>query len=215
MNTDIFHAIIKYMSDMGCDIARRSGRINIAYVEGMNPDGSLNDDAADRFNDIRMCFDYYSGQPRLLLCARATTEPGRDATFSKDAERLGGVARIKFGQYRSWRLWFHKYETYKRRHPALVQFDDLEPVFVHRDLNKDGFRTGDRIDKGYGINHHGTRPGELVKSVGGFSYGCLVGHDWGEHLQFINILRSDAGFKKEGYRHVFSSTIIDPTRFLK
>lgn len=193
--------IIEYMMKMGYRVDRGRDEINIVYIEGCNDDGAPNDDALDGWNDRRILFDFHQGDPRLLLNVVATTEPGRLATFSAVARRRGGVARIAFGQYTAWRLRYHK----TRLHPALVQ---VTPLPVYRDTNRDGQRVGDQVHRGmWGINQHSTRADYDGQRVANWSEGCLVGKYWGEHMEFIRILRTDARYVLTN-RHVFTTTII-------
>ena len=57
-----------------CD--RDTGEINIVYVEGLNEDGTVNDDAADKWNDLRVVIGFEGDKPVILGKWRATTEPG-------------------------------------------------------------------------------------------------------------------------------------------
>jgi hypothetical protein len=127
-----------------------------------------------------------SGAPEIIHRAVCTTEPGTLATFSAQALQLGGVARIQLTQYlHCWQLGFHKGDP---KHPALVQ---CAPILVHRDRNRDFKRPGDPLLPARGINHHGTRPGFVARTVGMFSMGCTVRLHWQEHLEFIELLKSD------------------------
>lgn len=170
------------------------GHINIVYVEGMNPNWTLNTDRPNQWNDLRLLIQFNkAGQPQVIFSQIATTEPGREATMSKEATRLGGVARITFGFHKEkWIHGYHNYAKTRTRHPALVQRQG-EPVMVHRDLNKDFIRTGDRIAPAYGINHHGVLSGTPA-TVGRHSAGCPVGLDWQEHLLFLDLTRTDIRF---------------------
>ena len=77
----------------------------------------------------------------------------------------------------------------------------------HRDRNRDGFRTGDLVRPGFGINQHGTRPGFVGTLVGYFSEGCLVGKRWKEHLHFIETVKIDARYQATD-RFAFDTTVI-------
>ena len=199
--------LLRYMRAKGYEIFTEPGHLNIIYCEGMNPDGTKNVDAPDVWNDLRCMIDFVGEEPRLLHCAVATTEPGRSATFSADAAKRKGVARIAFGQYRAWRLGFHNTRKNGKNHPALVQ---VVPLPVHRDRNRDMKRTGDNIRLGYfGINQHTTRPGYTGGNVGTFSEGCLVGLLWNEHAEFIRLCRTDPRYVQDltgGF--VFTSVIL-------
>lgn len=102
--------------------------------------------------------------------------------------------------------WFDGFHKANPNHPALVQVPGTQ-VLGHRDLNRDGKRTGDLVSEGRGINQHGTHPGFERKTVGGHSEGCLVAMRWPDHIQFVNLYRTDARYLKDRlYR--FTSTII-------
>lgn len=180
-------ATYQHMLARGDRFATGPGEKNLIYLEGMNPDFTLNNDAPDGWNDLRCVLEFLeSGQPYFSFVARATCEPGAAATFGPKAAKLGGVARLQLKQYReSCTMGFHKSN---RSHPALVQSGE---ILVHRDANRDMKRTGDQLLPAYGINHHGTRPGFKGERVGNWSEGCCVGWDWGEHLAFIGFMKQD------------------------
>jgi len=179
---------------------------NIAYIEGANWDGTANADEADKWNDRRILFTVQNGLCKIVMNVGCTTEPGKLATNSTEAAKLGGVARIAFGQYTAWQMGFHKGRA---NHPALVQ---CSPIPVYRDANKDGKRTGDLLDYATGINQHGTRPGKAPDAVGNWSAGCLVGQYWPNHLEFIRTLKQDARYISDN-KFVFTSAIIDGDAF--
>ncbi len=206
--------LVAYMRTKGYEVFTLPGHFNIVYIEGINPDGTLNPDKLDGWNDLRLVIDHTAyGEPFLKINHIATTEPGAAATFSPEAAKRGGVARIAFGQYRAWQVGFHKQSRNGKNHPALVQ---CRPVSVHRDKNRDGLRTRDTIHIGmFGINQHSTRPGFSGDKVGMFSEGCLVGKNWEEHVgQFIPLLKTDPRFVVDS-NFVFTSTIIAGDDFAK
>lgn len=183
--------------------------VNIAYIEGANADGTPNADRPDEWNDRRIIFMYTSdGEPFIALNSAATTEPGVSATNSKKAAALGGVARIQFGQFRVWQMGYHKKDT---GHPALVQVSEL---YVTRDRNRDGKRTGDLISKATGINQHGTRQGINSRKVGSWSEGCLVGQYWSMHLNFIDLCKADPRYLADK-KYLFHTAIINGDEFAK
>lgn len=196
--------IVAYMTRKGYVLFRQPGELNIVYIEGVNLDGSDNRDDWDRFNDVRVVFDFMDDRPRLLYTAQATTEPGKAPTFTLAAIRRGGIFRIGFGQFMEcWQDGFHKGRP---DHPGLIQIKG-SPVWGYRDRNKDGKRTGDRIDIGVGVNHHGTKPGFTGKLVAFFSEGCLVARHWADHIKFVFLYRQDVRFQADK-RFKFSATII-------
>ena len=202
--------ILAYMRHKGYTVCNGPGEYNIVYLEGADADGRPNADTIDVWNDRRLLIRHDTdGTARMVLNAMATTEPGLAATHSTAARKRGGVARIAIGQHTAWKMGFHKQLV---THPALVQ---TQPLTVHRDYNRDGRRTGDRLDVGlFGINQHSTRPGIRPKNVGRWSEGCLVGQTWEEHLNFIDLLRTDVRFQADK-DFVFTTTVIDTTDFAK
>lgn len=197
--------LLRYMRAKGYAIFTGPGELNIVYVEGMNVDGTQNPDAPDVWNDLRCVIDFVGDEPRLLIAHAATTEPGRSATFSADAAKRKGIARIAFGQYSAWRAGFHKQSKNGKNHPALVQ---VMPLPVHRDKNRDMKRTNDQIHIGYfGINQHSTRPGYTGGSVGTWSEGCLVGLLWDQHLEFIRLCKTDPRYIADP-NFIFTSAVL-------
>lgn len=192
----------------------KPGDYNIIYIEGVNPDFTLNSDRFDVWNDLRIVLDHSaSGEPAIIFSAVATTEPGRASTFSEDTRKVGGVARVAFRQYLyKWAMGYHNYAETKTAHPALIQRRD-EVIMVHRDVDRNGIRNGDPISPATGINQHSTAPGAAPKLVGKYSAGCLVGLHWNEHIEFINLLKTDNRYLKSP-RFAYSTTIIPGDKLL-
>lgn len=175
------------------------GYYNIIYIEGMNANGTLNSDAPNQFNDRRLVLQTVGGIPQIIGNWEATTEPGSHYTYSP--MNSGGAARIKFGQYTSWRVGMH---GTRDRHEALVQ---VAPVSVHRDFNKDFIRSRDRIDSGlFGINQHWGYDLPF-NNIATASAGCLVGRTRGGHREFMNLVKQDVRYKKDP-SFIFTTTII-------
>lgn len=189
--------ILRYMDSKNYWIARSHNMYNIVYVEGMNAEGNSFQDAANQWNDRRMVIRILqNGQPEMVHNFDATTEPGIPVRSKPHAL---GIARIAFGQYKSWKVGLHK-----GTQVALVQADNVR---IHRDKNADGIRTGDKIyvGKDYGINQHSTSVKTM--KVGDWSAGCLVGREWGEHLDFLSTVKSDVRYTQNA-NYVFVSTVI-------
>lgn len=191
--------IIDYMEQNRYQIFRGEKLLNIVYIEGMNPDGSLNDDAPNQFNDVRMVIGFESDEPIALGIWEGTTEPGRRYTVKP--MNKAGAARIAFGQYRAWQVGRH---GNSEPHEALIQ---VAPIKVHRDYNKDFIRTGDRIEEGlFGINQHYGY--DLPKiDIGIASAGCLLGRTRAGHREFMRIVKSDRRYQKNK-AFIFTTTII-------
>lgn len=183
-------------------ISRHPGCVNIVYVEGSEVDGTINDNAANKFNDVRLILRVEAGTgiPKISQTWEATTEPGKFYTVNPLHPK--GAARIAFGQYKSWAVGTH---PVGEAHEALIQVDD---VTVFRDFNRDFNRVGDVPDTGmFGINqHHGYDMSPT--NVHNASAGCLVGRLRGGHREFMSLVKEDSRYaQSHGYR--FMTTIID------
>jgi len=201
LQTRIAKCVLRYMRRKNYWIARSPNMRNIVYLEGLNADGRLNDDAFNAWNDRRMVIRIRpGGKPEMLVNDQATTEPGQFYTWHP--MNPNGAARIAFGQYKAWVDGLHR-----GKQPALVQ---RERIKVHRDLNKDGRRSkNDPIDIGktFGINQHSTSPDGTPEFVNSFSAGCLVGRRYQWHLSFLDIVKQDPRYlNNKGY--LFISTVI-------
>lgn len=197
---DLASKIWLYMQQHKYRVDGAPGNLNIIYLEGANKYGFKQRDVPDRWNDLSLLMSFVDGTPKIVFSGIATTEPGLASTHSAGAKKLGGVARICLGQQIAWRPGFHKGDF---KHPALVQVDR---VLVHRDANKDGWRTGDTICEAYGINQHGTNEAYDGISVGYFSAGCLVRKYWAAHMLFIRMVLADQRLNDKKF--VFPTTVI-------
>lgn len=165
LGNDFASRIIQYMQQKGYFVAIGKQKYNIVYVEGANSNGVPNEDKFNQWNDRRLVIEIASATPKILGNWDATTEPGKH--FTDRPKRAEGAARIAFGQYKAWRVGIH---GGSEPHEALRQVADIK---VHRDRNKDGYRTGDSIDVGkFYINQHW---GYDMAAVDKASAGCLVG----------------------------------------
>lgn len=166
---------------------------NIVYLEGVNPDGTLNNDAHNYFNDVR---SIVTGKGVVIGAWASSTEPGR--YYTNNPMNPGGAARIAFGNYKdAWAIGKHYSQD------ALVQ---VGAITVHRDLNKDGFRVGDKLDTGnsFGINQHTTSNNPI--EVGKWSAGCLVTPNPANHAKFMQLCRNMG-------KKTFDTTIIPGDKF--
>jgi hypothetical protein len=189
--------VARYMLKAGMFVAQGKGLLNIAYLEGVSLDGTLNDDSANEWNDLRIVFEVIDGQVTERGRWAATTEPGWYWT----AKRRGnpkGAARIAFGQYKAWRVGIHR-----NSHQALVQTGGT--VTVHRDYNCDGVRTADKLDTGYfGINQHW---GWDMKKVDKASAGCLVGQSRDGHRNFMTLVKTDKRYQVNSQYSFFTAVL--------
>lgn len=168
--------------------------INIVYIEGVDPveeNFRVNKDILDYWDDTR---NLIRNDGEILMSAVCTTEPGR--YYTNNPMSPDGAARIAFGQYLdAWGFGIHG-TSYPHR--ALVQ---IAPVKFYRDLNKDGYRTGDRLFYDtIGMNQHTTS--NAPETIEYWSAGCLVGRYPTTHAKFLSILESTG-------RKTFHTTVLD------
>lgn len=200
LGNDFGSRIIKYMKQKNYFVAVGKQKYNIVYVEGVDSDGKPNADTFNEWNDRRLVIELTNGTPHIVGNWDATTEPGEGPTSRP--YKPEGAARIAFGQYKAWRVDTHSGTSGANPHEALVQFAD---VSVHRDRNKDGFRTGDAIDMGkFWINQHW---GYDMPVVDNASAGCLVGQYISEHKDFMRLIKQDRRYQLNN-QYFFFTTII-------
>lgn len=195
--------IVGAMQAQGFWLNRHPDCLNIAYIEGMDPDGQPNVDAPNEFNDLRLLLRVNkAGNPEIAARWQATTEPG---TYYTKVVKLdpNGAARIAFGQYKAWVVGMHN-QSKPSKHEALVQATEIT---VYRDLNEDFEREGDRTFVGtFGVNQHWGY--DLPpNSIGNASAGCLVGRTKQGHREFMTALKQDPRYvASHGYR--FMTTVM-------
>jgi lysozyme family protein len=193
---DLAGKIVVAMRAKGYRLDSDEGQLNIVYVEGMNVDGTPNDNAPNQFNDLRAVITFVSGKPVIAGAWEGTTEPSR--RWTQDPMNPKGAARIAFGQYTAWQTGVH------HDHEALVQ---VAPVTVHRDLDKNYRRDGDARDTGlFGINQHWGY--DLPRNdLGNSSAGCLVGRTKAGHRAFMALIKTDKRYLADRH-HRFTTTVL-------
>ncbi|HAJ60428.1 MAG TPA: peptidoglycan-binding protein [Cyanobacteria bacterium UBA8543] len=190
LGDDLASRIIKYMQLKGYEITQGVQKYNIVYVEGMNSNGTLNDNDPDSFNDRRMVIQILDGIPAIIGNWEATTQPGSYYTENPmNPEK--GAAIIRLGQYKSWQVGVH-YGSGSDPHEALVQ---AASITVYRDANQDSQRPGDKTDTGlFDINQHWgfDLPYNNVYYA---SAGCLVGRTRTGHREFMSLIKKDRRYQ--------------------
>ncbi|BAZ24941.1 peptidoglycan binding domain-containing protein [Kalymmatonema gypsitolerans NIES-4073] len=201
---DLAASLIKYMTEMNYNISVGDKKYIIVYVEGMNIDGSLNSDAPNHFNDLRLVIEIPDADKIPVIRGKweGTTEPGTHYTLNP-VNQLG-AARIAFGQYKAWRVGTHSGQTGADPHEALIQHT---PVSVYRDKNKDFIRPGDFLDTGnFAINQHWGY--DLPHTdIGMAGAGCLVGKTRAGHREFMALIKQDKRYQLNK-DYLFLTTVI-------
>ena len=207
LGNDIASKIVKYMLAENYQIFTNAKEYNIVYIEGINGDWTLNNDAANEFNDQRIVLEIINGVPKIVNSWQATTEPGSHYTYSPMNPK--GAARIQFGQYKAWKVGYHGTAN---PHEALRQVGDIT---VCRDFNKDFKRTGDELDTGddFYVNQHWGYDAP-VNDIKNASAGCLVGRRKEGHKEFMAIIKQDRRYVANN-DYIFYTTIIPGDDLLK
>ena len=194
-----FDKVVTYMKAKQYFICRHPDCKNIVYLEGVDRGGTPNDDAPNKFNDLRIVFTVgEGGRPDFESSVwDGTTEPGKVWTMNPMNPK--GAARIAFNQYKAWVVGIH-HPGSASAHEALVQ---AEPIGVYRDLNKDFKRPGDQLDTGlFAINQHWGYDAPQ-DDLGRTSAGCLVGRTREGHRKFMSLVKSDPRYEaNHSYRFV-------------
>ena len=201
LGNDLASRIVKHMKDKGYQISQGIRHYNIVYVEGMDADGSINEDSPNYFNDRRMVIQILDGIPAIIGNWEATTEPGYH--YTENPMNPSGAARIKFGQYKAWRVGIH-YGGGAEPHEALVQDG---PITLHRDFNQDYQRLGDKTETGlFDINQHWgfDLPYNDIYYA---SAGCLVGRLREGHREFMRLIKQDRRYQLNK-DYLFYTTVI-------
>jgi hypothetical protein len=191
--------IIEWMVERNLSVFAEQGTYNIIYIEGVNLDGTQNNDAPNEFNDVRLVLAFENDEPIILGIWEGTTEPG--IRYTNKPMNPKGAARIGFGQYEAWQVGTH---GNSEPHEALVQVKD---VLVFRDANRDFMRPGDKKESGlFGINQHWGY--DLPKTnIGLASAGCLVGRTRAGHREFMRLIKRDKRYQANT-KFVFTTTVI-------
>ncbi|MEH2067896.1 MAG: peptidoglycan-binding domain-containing protein [Nostoc sp.] len=199
LGTDLASQIVKYMLSKNYRIFTNRSEYNIVYIEGLNADGTLNNDTPNEFNDLRLVIEVIDDVPRIIGQWQATSEPGSYYTYHP--MNPDGAARIAFGQYRAWAVGIH---GNAEPHEALVQ---VGSVTVCRDFNKDFKRTGDKLDTGiFGVNQHWGYD-YPANNINNASAGCLVGRSRTGHREFMSTVKGDRRYLANSH-YLFYSTVI-------
>lgn len=185
--TNLANKIYNVCLAKGYPLDLRPGAVNIFGLEGMNTDGTANNDAPDRWNDAVGLLSMVNGVPKVLCIYRGTTEPGR--FYTVNPMNRGGAARLQLGHQKGlWAVGQH------RGYEAMQQVGAATLV---RDANRN-FLRDDRVtvERGNGINLHSTSPRFLPNTIDRFSAGCVVIQKWSEFQTFMRLIKNSLQYKE-------------------
>ena len=174
------------------------GDYNLNIVGVRN--SATGDEVTNKFDD-KITLSYKVDGEWQFYSFDATTDPGR--YWVENIMRVEGVACLKPGQYKSYRI-----DKHRGNYDALCQ--RISEVTVYRDSNKDGCYDldDDNTQTGFfGINIHRAtaRAGKKSSQVDKWSAGCQViasNDDWHEFLDICQIAR-------EVWGNSFSYTLLE------
>jgi len=198
--------IVVWMQAHNCTVETARKRVNLVYLEGVNPDGTRNNNRIDLWNDIRLILQYVDGKPKVVFDCIATTEPGIYYDRTHVIGGPQGAALIAPGQQACWQVGIHDAgKSYG--HEALVQTG--AEVSVYRDFDKSFRRQAGHITTGwYGINQHSTGMADAsLSSIQAWSAGCLVVPHMADHKEWMRILKTDERYLAD-HKFVFPTTVI-------
>jgi len=186
---DLASVVCKYAEKKGYSLCKGERQYNIFCIEGINEDGSLNDNALNDWNARRIVIEILGGVPKMIGNWACTTRPGRQP--DQDPPNPEGCAFVAFGQYKAWSAGLHygsgSYPPYK----ALVQTGAID---IWRDTNHTGGRAGGKFVKGSTGNDINLHHGWGAAHVGWNSEGCLTAQDPDGHFDFIALIEKDDRF---------------------
>lgn len=202
---DFAGKVIKAMVNRGDWVCRHPACINIVYVDGYDTNGVPNENAHNKFEDVRLVIRVgQNGDPVIEAAWEATTEPG---TFYVKTQKLNveGAAHIIAGQYKAWNVGIHK-DGRPSAHEALVQMRDIK---ISRDKDENFNQVGDKTFVGmFGINQHWGFDFS-TDDVRTASAGCLVGRTKTGHRQFMALVKADPRFVVNR-AYLFMTSVLPP-----
>jgi hypothetical protein len=174
---------LMFFVDKGFKIAKNLGECNIFYLEGINRDGSLNENNRFVYNDRRciLQFDNINGLliPKLTGNWLATCDPGE--YYWDNPLNENGCANIKKNaQYKAWITGKH-HDQY-----ALVQVGEITVLRGEKQIPFSG--------ADFGVNQHSVGKGQdfsFGEAIGRWSAGCSVGASRVEHEAFMRRVDAD------------------------
>lgn len=174
---------------LGAPVDRDRGEINTDYIEGMDLDGSTNENRKNAFDDLHVIYTFRDGKPALLFKAECTTQPG--ARYTLQPINDDGAAILDLGYQEAWQPGLHR-----GNYPALIQTGGA--VRVWRDRSKSYSRGGENVTKTgwFGINQHHAANAPR-SDIGGHSAGCLTTRLVAEHERALAIKKDDPRYKAD------------------
>lgn len=202
---DLADRVYQCCIDRDFPLDKGKGEVNIVGIEGINQDGTFNNDQPDRWNDLIGLLSFENGYPIWLCLFVGTTEPG--SYYVKNPLNIGGAARLDTGYHEAlWQIGLH------RGYTALTQTGTARLV---RDGNRNHRRDDKKtLEKWRGVNLHTTKTTGWRgmfnnSSIGRWSAGCTVIKKPEEFQKFMGYVMGSSQYKadkahKFDYRLIWS-----------
>lgn len=191
--------------------AMRAGEVNTDYIEGMDLDGSPNENRKNAFDDLHVIWGIVNGGPKLLFKAECTTQPGARYTMRPINEE--GAAIIALGYQECWQDGSHRgnYRAFIQTGAEITVWRDNAHTYTRGQLDRAG---RPRLCKGwFGINqHHGANADR--SDIGSHSAGCLVTRLVAEHERACQLKRLDPRWQAD-HRFVHGAAIMTAAQVLE
>jgi lysozyme family protein len=196
--------IVKFCIYKGYKLDNEKRHYNLIVIEGMNGDGSLNNNAPDTWSSRRIVLEMVDKVPYIRGNWACTSRPG--VIYNQRPINPAGALFLAFGQQpASWKVGIH-YGS-KSSHEALVQDGE---IYFTRDRNKNYVRSDDPVQKGsgQGVNFH---HGYDLPTVGYASAGCPAAQSAKKHLyEFMPLMKQDARYQANRNFHWSAILIYAP-----
>jgi hypothetical protein len=178
-------------------VSRHPDTVNVVYVEGLNPDGTPNDNRPNWFNDVRCVIRIgLGGIPKLEGIWEATTEPS--TYWTMHPMNPGGAFHIALGQQKAWVSgYYHTAE-------AWLQY---APITGYRDPGERQMRDYSHpVTGNFGVHHH--HGYDLPRTnLANAAAGCQVGRTRVGHAEFMRLTKNDAR-RRTSPSYLMLSTVI-------
>lgn len=186
--TELVKNVVDECKEQGFWLSRGVDAPNIIYIEGLNKNGTVNNNKINEWNDVRCLLTIeFNGYAYFTNIWEATVNSGLPYT-NKPMNPRGAANIVIPQQVYAWQIGRHI--TANTNQDALVQ---VRTVRITRDGDKDGRSDGDPVEdfEIIGLNqHYGSG-----SQVGAWSAGCLVGSSESNHAIFMEKLRTDRRYK--------------------
>lgn len=195
---DLGSRIKRTMLAKGYPWATGAGEQNVVSVEGMDPDGAVNGNRPNAFDDVKMILD---GSGKIIGGPwEGTTAPGKYWTQHPMAE--GGAFIIALGPQSCWTPGpYHDHQVWRQAEDSTI-LGTRDPSMTFK-------RQGPPVRHGnIGVHHHGgyDLPKDDIRNA---AAGCQVIRDTSEQEDFMRISKRDSRYLKDPQGFRLTATVLE------